>query len=136
MSYCRHHPATNSRWHCAHCELSFCDRCTYVQKDPARPGCLHCAEPLEFQPSSGDVVPFWKRLHDFFTYPFQAGPMALLGLVVVSSIVLSPGLLALLAGVFIALLQIKYGFNVIAAMTEGEFEAPSLMATRQRPYCL
>ena len=93
------------------------------------PGCLHCAEPLEFQPSSGDVVPFWARLNDFFMYPFQAGPIALLVLSIVLSVVLSSGLLGLLAAVFITLLQIKYGFNVIALMSEGEFEAPSLPAT-------
>ena len=129
MSYCRHHPATLSRWHCASCELSFCDQCIYVQKAHSQPGCLHCAEPLEFQPSSGDVVPFWARLNDFFTYPFQAGPIALLALSIVLSVVLSSGLLGLLAAVFITLLQIKYGFNVIASMSEGEFEAPSLPAT-------
>ncbi len=74
-------------------------------------------------------MPFWKRLHDFFMYPFQTGPMALLGLAILSSVVFSSGLFALLAAILIVLLQIKYGFNVIASMTEGEFEAPSLSAT-------
>ena len=78
-------------------------------------------------------MPFWARLHDFFTYPFQTGPVALLGLAILVSTVLSPGLLAALAGIFIMLLQIKYGFNVIAAMSEGEFEAPSLPATITEP---
>lgn len=55
--------------------------------------------------------------------------MALLGIVIFSSLVLPPGLLAALAAIFIVLLQIKYGFNVIAAMAEGEFQAPSLLAT-------
>ena len=55
--------------------------------------------------------------------------MALLGLAILSSLVFPPGLLAVLAAIFIVLLQIKYGFNVIAAMTEGEFQAPSLPAT-------
>jgi len=91
--------------------------------------CLHCAESLEYRPTQGDVVPFWKRLNDFFKYPFQSGPMALLGLAILSSLVFPPGLLAVLAGVFIVLLQIKYGFNVIASMTEGDFRAPSLPAT-------
>ena len=129
MSYCRHHPATLSRWRCSACECSFCDQCVYVQKAHSIPGCLHCAKPLEFEPSSGDVAPFWTRLNDFFTYPFQTGPLALLGLSILLSVVLSSGLLGLLAAVFITLLQIKYGFNVIAMMSEGEFEAPSLPAT-------
>ena len=51
--------------------------------------------------------------------------MALLGIVVLSSLILPPGLLAALAAIFIVLLQIKYGFNVIAAMAEGEFQASS-----------
>lgn len=133
MSYCRHHPATNSRWQCVDCQLAFCDRCVYAPGNQGRPGCLHCSEPLEFAATHGDVVPFWSRLHDFFMYPFQAGPIALLGLAVVVSYVLSPGLLAALAGIFIVLLQIKYGFNVIAAMSEGEFQAPSLPATITQP---
>ncbi len=133
MSFCRHHPATNSRWHCDDCQLSFCDRCVYTPGNQARPGCLHCAEPLEFEATQGDAVPFWSRLHDFFAYPFQAGPIALLGLAIVISVVLSPGLIAALAGIFIVLLQIKYGFNVIAAMSEGEFQAPSLPATITEP---
>ena len=55
--------------------------------------------------------------------------MALLGLSVFISVFFSSGLLAIVAAIFITLLQIKYGFNVIAAMSEGEFEAPSLPAT-------
>ena len=133
MSFCRHHPATNSRWHCADCQLSFCDRCVYAASQQARPGCLHCAEPLEFATTQGDAIPFWSRLHDFFMYPFQASPIALLGLALFISVVLSPGLIAALAGVFIVLLQIKYGFNVIASMSEGEFQAPSLPATITEP---
>jgi hypothetical protein len=129
MSFCRHHPATTSRWHCSQCQLSFCDRCVYTSGNQARPGCLHCATPLDFETAQTDVVPFWARLHDFFTYPFQTGPIALLGLAILASILLSPGLLAALAGVFIMLLQIKYGFNVIATISEGEFQAPSLPAT-------
>lgn len=129
MSYCRHHPATNGRWRCDDCEFSFCDRCVHVQSQEARPRCLHCTEPLEFEAAHGDVVPFWARLHDFFAYPFQTGPIALLGLAILFSFVFSPGLLALLAGIFIVLLQIKYGFNVIATMSEGDFQAPSLPAT-------
>jgi hypothetical protein len=104
-----------------------------VPGNQARPGCLHCAEALEFDTTQGGVVPFWSRLHDFFAYPFQTGPIALLALAILVSSVLSPGLLAALAGVFILLLQIKYGFNVIAAMSEGEFQAPSLPATITEP---
>jgi hypothetical protein len=66
-------------------------------------------------------------------YPFQAGPIALLGLAIAVSYVFSPGLLAALAGIFVLLVQIKYGFNVIAAMSEGEFQAPSLPATITQP---
>jgi len=55
--------------------------------------------------------------------------MALLGLSIILSIFLSSGLLGILAAIFITLLQLKYGFNVIAMMSEGEFEAPSLPAT-------
>jgi hypothetical protein len=55
--------------------------------------------------------------------------MALLGIAVLTSLVFSSGLLAGLSAIFILLLQFKYGFNVIAAMSEGEFQAPSLMAT-------
>ena len=78
-------------------------------------------------------MPFWARLHDFFLYPFQVSPVALLALAIFVSVVLSPGWFAGIAGVFIVLLQIKYGFNVIAAMSEGEFEAPSLPATITEP---
>ena len=133
MSYCRHHPATDSRWRCADCQLSFCDRCVFTSGNQSPPKCLHCAEPLDIETTQGGAEPFWTRLHDFFTYPFQTGPIALLALAVVISYVFPPGLFAALAGIFIMLLQIKYGFNVIAAMSEGEFEAPSLPATITEP---
>lgn len=55
--------------------------------------------------------------------------MALLGLSILLSAILTSGLLGILAAVFITLLQLKYGFNVIAAMSEGEFQAPSLPGT-------
>jgi len=55
--------------------------------------------------------------------------MALLGIAILISLVFSSGLLAGLSALFVLLLQFKYGFNVITAMSEGEFQAPSLLAT-------
>ncbi len=134
MSFCRHHPATNSRWYCPDCDLAFCDQCVYTQSgNTARTGCLHCGGTLDFQPTDSDVIPFWRRLNDFFTYPFQVGPLALIGIAILSSLLLSGGLIAGLLSIFVALLQIKYGFNVIAAMSEGEFHAPSLGQTITEP---
>ncbi len=129
MGFCRHHPTTNSRWHCEKCELSFCDQCVYQQTTNAKPACLHCGDALEFQPTGGGVVPFWQRLNDFFLYPFQRGPMALMGIVIVATLFVPVGLIGFGVSLFLLLLQIKYGFNVIARMSEGEFEAPSLMGT-------
>lgn len=93
------------------------------------PACLHCGKQLEFRPTQSDVVPFWMRLNDFFLYPFQMGPMVLLGIAVLISILVPPGFIALIASLFIVLVQFKYGFNVIAAMAEGDFDAPSLPGT-------
>ena len=93
------------------------------------PNCLHCGKQLEFRQTQSDVVPFWKRLNDFFLYPFQLGPMVLIGIAVLASLLVPPGWIALITSLFIVFLQFKYGFNVIAAMAEGEFYAPSLRGT-------
>jgi hypothetical protein len=93
------------------------------------PNCLHCGEQLEFRQTQSDVVPFWRRLNDFFLYPFQMGPMVLIGIAVLASLLAPPGWIALITSLFIVFLQFKYGFNVIAAMAEGEFYAPSLQGT-------
>ena len=129
MSNCRHHPATNGPWYCEDCELQFCDRCVYARHNQPIPGCLHCGKQLEFRPTQSDVVPFWSRLNDFFLYPFQVGPMAVLGIAILASILVPPGFIAIGVSLFIVFLQFKYGFNVIAAMAEGEFQAPSLGET-------
>lgn len=129
MSFCRHHPATDGRWHCEDCELSFCDKCVHARHNQPIPACLHCGKQLEFRPTQSDVVPFWKRLNDFFLYPFQIGPMSVLGIAVLASILVPPGMFALGVSLFIVFLQFKYGFNVIASMAEGEFYAPSLGGT-------
>ena len=129
MSFCRHHPATNGPWFCESCELAFCDQCIYARHNQPVPNCLHCGEELEFRPTQSDVIPFWRRLNDFFLYPFQMGPMAVLGIAVLASILVPPGWFALGTSLFIIFLQFKYGFNVIAGMAEGEFYAPSLRGT-------
>jgi len=129
MSFCRHHPATDSRWHCEDCDLGFCDQCVYSRHDQPIPNCLHCGKQLEFKQTHSDVVPFWKRLNDFFLYPFQLGPMVLIGIAVLASLLVPPGWIALITSLIIVFLQFKYGFNVIAAMAQGEFYAPSLQGT-------
>jgi hypothetical protein len=129
VSFCRHHPATDGRWYCEDCELSFCDQCVYSRHDQPIPNCLHCGQQLEFKQTHSDVLPFWRRLNDFFLYPFQLGPMVLIGIAVLASILVPPGWIALITSLFIVFLQFKYGFNVIAAMAEGEFHAPSLRDT-------
>lgn len=75
------------------------------------------------------MAPFWTRLNDFFTYPFQIGPLALIGLSIALSLMFSSGVFGVLAALFVAFTQIKYGFNVIAQMSVGEFQAPSLGGT-------
>lgn len=129
MNYCHYHPAKSGRWFCAGCQRTFCDLCVDAQQDRTRPICLRCAAPLEYRPTHADVVPFWQRLHDFFTFPFQPSPLIILGLAIGISLVESAGLIFALLSLFVALVQIKYGFNVIAALTEGRFQAPSLLAT-------
>ena len=76
-----------------------------------------------------DVPPFWQRLNDFFLYPFQMGPMVLLGIAVLVTLLVPPGFIALGASLFLLFVQFKYGFNVIASMAEGDFHAPSLPGT-------
>ncbi len=129
MNYCHHHPAKAGRWFCPGCQRTFCDLCVDAEKEVTRPLCLHCTGALEYRPTQADVVPFWQRLHDFFAFPFQSSPLAILALAVVVSLVGSGGLIFGLLSLLVALVQIKYGFNVIATLTEGRFQAPSLLAT-------
>lgn len=135
MDYCHHHPAKAGRWFCSSCQRSFCDLCVDAEKDSTRPLCVHCSTALDYRPTQLDVVPFWQRLHDFFTFPFQSSPLAILALAVVVGLIglVGPGLFFGLLSLFVALVQIKYGFDVIASLTEGRFQAPSLVETIMGP---
>ena len=75
---CKYHTSTPARWHCHHCQISFCPGCVTETKSGHAPGCPVCKRQLHSLGSENLVTPFWERLGGFFAYPAHPGPLLLI----------------------------------------------------------
>jgi hypothetical protein len=85
---------------------------------------------VEYQVTTDNVEPFWRRLEKAFKYPLNANAMMMIvGLSVFSVIISSlpfQGLIALLLNLFIAGVTVNYSFLCLTKTSEGDMNAPSI----------
>lgn len=75
---CKYHPSTPARWHCRHCQISFCPGCVTESGSAQAPDCPICKRQLQSLGSENLITPFWARLREFFIYPAYPGPLLLI----------------------------------------------------------
>ena len=86
--YCKYHPLTTAKWHCATCCIKVCDDCAPAGTDmESLPNCILCNQPLQPVKTGMSVQPFWQRYTDFLRLPFF-----LPGLAILLLLLLLPGL--------------------------------------------
>ncbi len=129
MESCKFHPITPSVFSCGHCQDGYCDRCV-DHSVGGEAHCFICGGHVEYQVTTDNVDPFWRRLEKAFKYPLNSQAlMMVFGLSIASAILTAlplQGLLAFIPQLLIAGLTVNYAFLCMTRTSEGEMEAPPL----------
>ena len=130
---CSYHPTLPGIWMCERCRKALCPRCVDrrtqgFQDREVYYFCPTCNFRLGPPDISEAIVPFWKRLHLFFMYPFSAWqPVALiLILAFLSMLVPHAGFLGWGLSIVVSALMLKYSFESLRISTNGDFVPPDL----------
>lgn len=134
-SYCLHHPQEPSHWHCPLCHGEFCNACV-----TARPRhgntiaasqtlhlCPKCNREMEWVGGFNAITPFWKRLPQFFLYPFTLHVLGfLLILACLNSVFLSRPITAAALRLGAYALLLRYAYLSLFATSKGTLTPPPL----------
>lgn len=129
---CIRHQDRKVHWICPKCESGYCPACVSkrssgLYRKKAKYFCPKCNIPAEWVGASNLIPPFWKRLHNFFTYPIARGPLLLIfvcaGLCSLPSILGPLGFLFNLPGWGLSL---KYAFEILRATSRGKLVPPKI----------
>ncbi len=128
---CKYHDNKKANWNCEACDTPFCMDCVEVESGTIAPRCILCRRYLTRLAVSDQIDPFWNRLSQFNSYPFQKGAKSFLMFYAVIALVL--GFLIDLIPIFLVGLVLKltlfavlvsYIFSVLSRTAKGDFIAP------------
>lgn len=131
--YCRYHPTQPAHWHCEKCDKVLCPQCVdirdlegYHQGEKLHM-CPSCNIPVQWMGVANILDPFWKRMPQFFLYPFSSGPMLLMALLaLIASIFIGPGNIGKISAIFVWGVIFKYAFSILQATAGGDLTPPKL----------
>ena len=129
---CIRHQDRKAHWICPKCESGYCPACVSkrssgLYRKKAKYFCPKCNIPAEWVGASNLIPPFWKRLHNFFTYPIARGPLLLI--FVCAGLCSLPSILGPLGFLFNLLgwgLSLKYAFEILRATSRGKLVPPKI----------
>lgn len=130
---CLYHPTQQAHFECHECQTSYCPKCiskrSYAKFAQAKVAtayfCPKCNLPVTPLTIGNIVKPFWKRLPEFFSYPFKLQPLLLiLALSLVG--VISHG--SKLVNLLLWAILVKYSYAVLLQTSQGKLEPPKFSA--------
>lgn len=122
--FCSYHYRSPATFRCDACFKHFGDCC--ICRDLPERVCPLCGQELVSLGAANTAPPFWEQMHEFFRYPFQPAPLAMIGATAIGMTLTSlPGVLKLVAVVSLLCAFTKYAYSVIQASKEGQDEPPS-----------
>lgn len=131
--FCKYHPAGPAHWYCDQCDTALCPECVEAREMGGyRQGeklhmCPNCNIPVRWLGVENIIDPFWKRMPQFFLYPFSMGPLLLmLGLSLVSALLARPGIVGLLASIAVWGVAFKYAYAILQSTARGDLTTPKL----------
>ena len=140
MIYCINHRGKEATYHCAQCQIAYCKDCSAI-KDLGRTKieiCPQCKNPVTNMEPYKPVPPFWTRIPDILSWPFQEGEwVTFVGWAVFAFVVRGLASLAIYfgyvlgligAGFFLLLyysLLVSYFYRIMARAEDGKFDVPS-----------
>ena len=126
--HCSWHAETPAQWNCTQCHKLFCQTCS--PKPPqsyGEPRCPLCHRELKYLGAAQSAEPFWRRLNDFFIYPFKAQTMLFLLVTSMLGVTLaSQSIFAALMSIVLTASITKYTYRIIEYMSDGRWEPPSV----------
>ena len=131
--YCQYHPTKPAHWYCDKCNTALCPECVetrdmggYRQGEKLHM-CPNCNIPVQWLGVENIIDPFWKRMPQFFLYPFSIRPLLLmLGLSLVAALLTRPGIIGLLATIAVWGVTIKYAYAILKSTARGDLTTPKL----------
>lgn len=126
---CQYHPSQPAHFECYKCHTSFCSRCISKRTIDAYgakknmyfcPKCNIEAEPIGL---GNLVAPFWKRLPQFFIYPFKLQPMIFILIIAGIGAVFSG---SRLVNFLLWVAVIKYSLVTLNNSAQGKLSAPDI----------
>lgn len=131
--YCNYHPTKPAVWTCPRCHANLCESCIIVRKVEQYGTkklfhlCPKCNVQVEKLSVTNVIVPFWKRLHHFFTYPIGLGPLALMTiLTLLSFLFVEPSLFDRLVQFALWGVMLKYSYSALASTANGNLRPPPI----------
>ena len=130
---CTYHPTDTAHWYCEKCNKALCPQCVdaremggYHQGEKLHM-CPNCNIPLQWMGVENIIDPFWKRMPQFFLYPFSIRPLILMiGLSFLSSFLMIPGVIGLLSTLALWGVTFKYAYAILQSTASGGLTAPKL----------
>ncbi|UHQ54371.1 hypothetical protein [Microbulbifer sp. YPW16] len=127
---CDYHRRSTAEWHCASCAKDFCRGCipgAAANYHNGQPECPLCRKPLEYTGACNNARPFWQMGPFFFRYALQPGPLTVVALSALASLLISGlNLLSLAMLVGAMALVTRYNLLVIETLARGRMKAPAL----------
>jgi tetratricopeptide (TPR) repeat protein len=131
--YCQYHPTRPAHWYCDQCGKLLCPECVETRdKGGYRQGeklhmCPNCNIPVQWLGVANIIDPFWKRLPQFFLYPFSFRPLVLMGVLsVLATLLTRPGIVGSLAAILVWGVTLKYAYAILQSTAGGDLTAPPL----------
>lgn len=125
---CSWHAEAPAQWNCTQCHKLFCKTCS--PKPPqsyGEPRCPLCHRELKYLGAAQYAEPFWRRLNDFFIYPFKTQTMLFLLVTSMLGVTLaSQSIFAALMSIVLTASITKYTYRIIEYMSNGRWEPPSI----------
>lgn len=131
--FCTYHPTQLALWSCPRCKANLCPGCIVkrnVEQYGTRkdfcfcPKCNIFANKLSI---TNLIVPFWKRLPHFFTYPLHPAPLALMVIIAIASILFTePSFRNFLILFLIWSIMLKYSFSALVSTSNGNLKPPKI----------
>lgn len=129
---CTLHQDKKAHWICPKCENGFCPSCisrrsTGGYKKETKYFCPKCNVQADWVGAGNLIPPFWKRLHNFFTYPIARGPLLFI-LVCAGLCAVAPflGILGLPLYVLGWGFSLKYAFEILRTTSRGKLVPPKI----------
>ncbi|MBC2711930.1 MAG: tetratricopeptide repeat protein [Desulfosarcina sp.] len=133
--FCQYHPTKPAHWYCDKCNTALCPECVEVRdmggyhQGEKLHMCPNCNIPVQWLGVENIIDPFWKRMPQFFLYPFSIRPLLLMIVLSLAAALLTrPGIIGILASITVWGLAFKYAYAILQSTASGDLTTPKLDA--------